>query len=149
MSRRWEGHLDEGNVSVLTLGWIVLALLALLVMAAASQVHVDRTRLASLADEAALAAVYATGESGYFTGTGGQPGGAPDQAVMSSAVNTWLAEDPRPWVGEVVVLSVTGSADGTATVQLGRTVAPLFQLEALGPFNVGVDLTVEGRSRAG
>lgn len=149
MMRRWEIRRDEGNVSVLTLGWIVLAVLALLVMAAASQVHMDRTRLASLADEAALAAVYAADDSGYFSGAGEQSDGAPDQAAMSSAVSTWLAEDPRPWVGEVVVLSVTGSADGTATVQLGRTVAPLFQLETLGPFKVGVDLTVEGRSRAG
>ena len=149
MTRRWKARDDEGNVSVLTLGWIVLALLALLVMAAASQVHLDRTRLASLADEAALAAVYAADDYGYFAGSSDRPGGAPDQAAMTVAVDSWLAGDPRPWVGEVAVLSVTGGSDGTATVQLGRTVMPLFKLEALGPFNLGVNLTVEGRSRAG
>lgn len=147
--RRKEARSDEGNVSVLTLGWIVLALLALLVMAAASQVHLDRTRLASLADEAALAAGYAADEYGYFGAEGEQPGRGLDQAAMSAAVDNWLAGDPRPWVREVVVLSVAGGSDGTATVQLGRTVTPLFQVEALGPFNVGIDLTVEGRSRVG
>lgn len=149
MMRRWQVHNDEGNVSVLTLGWIVLALLALLVMAAASEVHLDRTRLASLADEAALAAVYAADGYGYLGGDSEQPGGGLDQAAMSAAVDNWLAGDPRPWVEEVAVLSVTGGSDGTATVRLGRTVTPLFTLEAMGPFNLGIDLTVEGRSRVG
>lgn len=142
MKRLRQARGDEGNVSVLTLGWIVLALLALLVMAAATQVHVDRMRLGSLADEAALAAVYATDALGPF-GTG------PDQAAMQQAVGDWLASDSRVWVADVVVLSLDASADGTARVQLGRTVTPLFELEVLGPFNLGIDLTAEGSSRVG
>ena len=139
---------DDGNISVLTLGWIVLAMLALLVMAAASQVHIDRMRLAGLADEAALAATGAFGGgSGYFDAT--SAGGGLRQSGMSAAVNDWLAGDPRPWVGEVAVVAVTGGADGTVAVHLGRTVTPLFELEALGPFNLGIDLAVEGRSRVG
>lgn len=137
---------DEGNVSVLTLGWIVLALLALLVMAAASQVHLDRARLASLADEAALAAVHSTDAHGYFPAGASSGNGSASLAV---AVDAWLAGDPRPWASEVVVIHVSETADGTVAVELGRTVTPLFELEALGPFNVGIDLEVEGRARVG
>lgn len=140
---------DDGNVSVLTLGWIVLALLALLVMAAASQVHMDRARVASLADEAALAAAYAADASDYYVGESRTAGEGVDRDAMSVAVERWLADDPRSWVGEVVVLSVAGHGDGTASVQLGRTVTPLFDLEALGPFNLGIELMVEGRARVG
>ncbi|GMA34725.1 pilus assembly protein TadG-related protein [Demequina litorisediminis] len=42
---------DEGSISVLTLGWIVVVAIAILVVAAATQVHVDRLRLVALADE--------------------------------------------------------------------------------------------------
>lgn len=147
MMRRWPVRNDEGNVSVLTLGWIVLALLALLVIAAATQVHVDRMRLASLADEAALAAAQSTSDGGYFGDVGSATASA--QAGMDAAVGAWLGSDPREWVAEVAVLEVSGSSDGTASVYLGRTVYPLFDVEGLGPFRAGIDLTVEGSARGG
>lgn len=146
---RFEPRGEDGNVSVLTLGWLVVALLALLAMASASQVHMDRARLASLADEVALVAASAAAAHGDSPGEDSRSGGGADETAMVGAVHDWLAGDARPWVGEVAVVAVTGAADGTVTVQLGRTVTPLFELEALGPFNVGIDLAVEGRSRVG
>ncbi len=138
---------DNGNISVLTLGWVVIALIALLVMAAATQVHVDRMRLGSLADEAALAAADELDIGGYYPTSGREV--RLSQARMSSAVTQWLSQDPRPWASDVVVLEVKGSADGTATVRLGRTVYPLFNVEALGPFSTGIALEVEGNGRGG
>lgn len=149
--RVWRRECDEdsGHVSVWTLGWLVLVVLALLVVAAASQIHIERTRLASLADEVALAAVYAADENGYFSDTGNHAGEVAHQSAMGAAVDQWIATDSRPWVAEVVVLSVTGSRDGTTSVQLARTVTPLFGLEALGPFNTGVNVVTTGRARVG
>lgn len=138
---------DEGNISVFTLGWLALALMALLVMAAASQVHVDRTRLASLADETALAAADQVDEGLYFDSDGSET--TLSKAAMTAVVSRWLEHDPRPWVAEVTVLDVSGKADGTATVRLGRMVYPLFDVEALGPFHAGISLEVEGSARAG
>lgn len=147
VNRRAAVGRDDGNISVLTLGWVVLVLLALLVMAAATQVHIDRMRLASVADEAALAATGSLGAGSYFDMASAHSG--VDQREMRAAVHDWLASDPRPWVSEVAVVEVSSGGDGTATVRLGRTVMPLFEVDVLGPFNLGIDLLAEGRSRVG
>ncbi len=138
---------DDGNVSLLTLGWVIIAVLALLVMAAATQLHVDRMRLASLADELALAAADELDAGGYYAAQGDSL--VLNQRAMSDAVASWIAADPRPWVGEVVPIHVSAAPDGTATVTVARRVWPLFDVEALAAFGDGIPLTAEGRAKAG
>lgn len=145
--RRAQVQADEGNVSLLTLGWLLVAIIALLVMAAATQLHVDRMRLASLADELALAAADELDAGDYYSSTGDEA--ALDEAAMSQAVSAWIAADPRPWAAEAVPVDVTAAPDGTATVTLARRVWPLFDIDALAAFGDGILLTVEGRARAG
>ncbi|WP_062135681.1 pilus assembly protein TadG-related protein [Demequina aestuarii] len=149
-SRRWftaETRDDEGNITLLTLGWVVLTLLALLVMAAATHLHLDRMRLTSLADELALAAADELDAAEYYSASG--DAAALDGDAMSGAVADWLAADTREWVGEVGVARVTAAPDGTATVTIARRVLPLFDVDALAAFGDGITLTAEGRARAG
>ena len=42
---------DEGTIMLLTLGFVVIALLLVLVVAAATQVHLQRMRLTHVADD--------------------------------------------------------------------------------------------------
>ncbi|MFW7414345.1 pilus assembly protein TadG-related protein [Demequina sp. SO4-18] len=138
---------DEGSISLLTLGWVLIAVVALLVMAAATQLHVDRMRLASLADELALAAADELDVGSYYSATATSV--ALDEGAMREAAAAWLVADPRPWVEEVGVVDVSASPDGTATVAVARRVRPLFDIEALAAFGDGIMLTAEGRARAG
>ena len=139
-------HGDDGNVSILTLGWAVLALMAMVVMVAATQLHVDRMRLSSVADELALAAADELDASRYFSGAGGI---APSEAQAHEAVVAWLAADPRDWAGEVEVLDVHVGADGTVTVRIGREVVPLIDAAPLADHRGGIALAAEGRARIG
>ncbi|MDN4479898.1 pilus assembly protein TadG-related protein [Demequina muriae] len=144
---------DDGNITLLTLGWVVLTLLALLVMAAATQVHLDRMRLTSLADELALAAADELDAGEYYSAGGDtvtlDDTVALDDDAMAGAVAAWLAADAREWAGEVAVVQVTAAPDGTATVTIARRVLPLFDIDALASFSDGITLTAEGRARAG
>lgn len=144
---------DEGNITLLTLGWVVLTLLALLVMAAATQVHLDRMRLTSLADELALAAADELDAGMYYSASSvtatSDDTVTLDGDAMSAAVTDWLAADAREWAGEVAVVQVTSARDGTATVTIARRVLPLFDIDALASFSDGITLTAEGRARAG
>lgn len=144
---------DDGNVTLLTLGWVIVAAVALLVMAAATQLHLDRMRLASLADELALAAADELDSGSYYSGTGHTAAATHavplDENAMADAVTAWLAADPRGWVGEVAVADVEAAPDGTATVTVARRVWPLFDIDQLAAFSDGIMLTAEGRARAG
>lgn len=155
-SRAWlmtNARDDEGNITLLTLGWVVLTLLALLVMAAATQVHLDRMRLTSLADELALAAADELDAGMYYSASSvtatSDDTVTLDGDAMSAAVTDWLAADAREWAGEVAVVQVTSARDGMATVTIARRVLPLFDIDALASFSDGITLTAEGRARAG
>lgn len=74
--RRWSGAAgrDDGQVTVLVIGFVVVALALVAVVTSAAQVHLERTRLAALADLAALAAAERVSDEAYFAPSGGGPG---------------------------------------------------------------------------
>ncbi|WP_343234342.1 pilus assembly protein TadG-related protein [Microbacterium salsuginis] len=55
-SRAEHGQDDEGSILILTLGYAVLALVAILICVAATSLYLSQKRLDALADAAALAA---------------------------------------------------------------------------------------------
>lgn len=147
MRRRLTARDDEGTIGILTLGFALLAIMLILVISAATSVHLTRMRLAHLADELAADAADATDNSGYFAA--GPEEGDIDLAeqIMREAVATHLLERGTGNLQGVRVVSVTAPDVRTSQVTLEATVRPLFGLEALMPFADGVTITATGRSR--
>ncbi|WP_144018982.1 pilus assembly protein TadG-related protein [Demequina sp. NBRC 110056] len=139
---------DAGSVSLFTLGWIVVALLAIAVLVGATQVHLARTRLVNLADELAIAALNDTLRDAYESAEAGDVGLTLDDRALASAVAERLASaDARDWIREVRVVEVGSEDDATVEVVLRRTVLPLVP-DADWLSGAGVTVTATGSARA-
>ncbi len=57
---------DDGQVTILVIGFVVVVLALIAVVVSATQVHLERTRLAALADLAALDAAEQISDAAYF-----------------------------------------------------------------------------------
>lgn len=136
---------QDGHVMVLMIGYVLIALLLITVVAAGSSLYIGHKRLLSMADGAALAA------ADTFTLSGGSvdtdPGALLTGQGVNAAARDYLAgvEVPRALSG-VQIAEGTGTADGrTAQVQLSGVVHPMF-INFLVPD--GIVLTVTGTARA-
>jgi hypothetical protein len=137
---------DDGSVMLFTLGWIVVALTVVLVVAAATQVHIQRVRLLHLADELALEAADVVDVDVYFSGESAHP--QLSQSRAADAVRAGLgARADRDWVSQVSVIGVEAAPDGTATVTLGMRVLPLFDTAALTAFGAGIEVVATASAR--
>lgn len=143
---------DAGNISVLTLGFVVLTMLTLLVVAAATAVHMQRIRLVHLADELAVDAADALDLDSYYAGSATLP--TQDAAVelahgrMIEAVQAHVGARSTGHLDGVRVVSVTTPDGNTAVVTVSLVVHPLWPLEPLMPFANGVELTATGSARS-
>ena len=142
---------DDGNISVLTLGFLVVAMVTLLVVAAATAVHVQRLRLVHLADEAAADAADSLDVAQYYAGDAPLP--TDDAAIrlavsrMEEAVVAQLEARGAGHLEGVRLVSVTTPDGSTAVVSLSLTVHPLFPLEPLMPFADGIEIRATGSAR--
>ena len=139
---------EAGQVTLLILGFTVVAILLILGTVAVTSVQLSRMRLLDAADGAALDAADALDLGAYQRGLGDAVA-VSSKTVRDTAVR-YLAERPRPtsmlaWQ----VAQGTGSPDGeTAVVRIsGRADLPLVGglLDRLGG---SVTITVESRARA-
>lgn len=146
---------DAGQVSLLLVGYAVLALAVVFTGAAATAVHLARHRLLAVADAAALDAADALDEQRFYVAL--QGAGAPDRPVALSDdsvrasvgdyLAAYLAAGPVPGLDGVVVGAPTGSADGsTAEVTLTTAVRP--PLLPVWIDGDGITVTVTARARA-
>lgn len=151
-SRRAGG--DDGQVMILTLGFVVVALLLLTVVVSAAGVHLERKRLLALADLLALEGADAVGDNRYFVpdegedaaGTGGVP--LTDASVRAS-VDAYLRDNPDAAVAwdEFAVLDATTPDGRTAQVRLGAVVRPVLISVVLAPWSDGIALEAESVAR--
>ncbi len=151
--RRFDAEDDEGTIMLLTLGFTVLALLLVLVVSAATHVHLQRMRLVHVADELALDAADALDIAAYYRGEVDLPEGEAvvplaQAAVRSTAEDRVAAAASRANLPATQVVSATTEDGFSATVTVTTTVHPLFGLEALLPFAEGVTLTATSSARA-
>lgn len=139
---------DSGQVLLLALVYGLVAILLVLVVVAASAVHLDRKRLLGLADAAALDAADAVDEAAYFEATARAEGidavPVTDATVRDSVVAYLLRQDaPTRFVDLSVDSSATGTPDGeSVVVVLTARSLPLLPEVVAGSFTSGVPLRV-------
>ncbi len=144
---------DAGSVTILTLGFAILAILLILVIAAATQLQLDRSRLTQLADESAIDAADAMDVPAYYAGTAERPTADAaidlDESVMLDVVESHLNENAaRCHLSDATVVAVSSPDGKTAVVTIAVVVQPLFGLEALLPWADGIRLTATSSARA-
>jgi len=148
MSRLLLGRDDEGTIGILTLGFAVLSIMLILVVSAATSVHMTRMRLADLADELAEDASDSISSDGYFTTGAGTGDVRLAQSRMAEAVVAHVTQRGTDRLEGVSILAVDAPDAITARVTVQITVYPLFGLEALMPYADGITVTATGQSRA-
>ncbi|WP_232481341.1 pilus assembly protein TadG-related protein [Arthrobacter sp. YN] len=115
---------DEGQIAVLIIGFVVLALLLATVVMAASAVYLEHKKLLSLADGAALAAAdsFMVGD----IGTGSRPGPSlVDERVRSGAASYLSGTGASSHHDRLALAAGTGSEPGgTAVVVLTAVAHP-------------------------
>jgi Putative Flp pilus-assembly TadE/G-like len=146
--RLHRGGGETGQVTLLVLGFTIVAILLVVGTVAVTSLQLSRMRLLDAADGAALDAADSL-DLGAYRGGLGEAVAVNDATVRGTAVQ-YLAERPRPesmlaWQ----VAPGTGSPDGqTAVVRIsGQADLPLVGglLDTLGG---SVTITVESRARA-
>ncbi|WP_299040328.1 pilus assembly protein TadG-related protein [uncultured Pseudokineococcus sp.] len=118
------GEGDAGQVALLVLGYSVLALVVVLVVTAASAVHLERKRLWALADAAAADAADALDREAYYGGSGSLGTGVPltDDGVRSAVQAHVARAGAAERFDGLAVAPGTGTPDGrTAEVVLVAT----------------------------
>ena len=146
MSRQETHPKEEGQIAVLSIGFVLLALLTASVVMAVSAVYIEHKKLLSLADGAALAA------SDTFMAGDMEGGAAPSVSLgderVSAAVQAYLAaSDAYARHDQLHVEPGTRSSPGgTALVKLSAVAHPPV-VSFLLPEGIYVEATSAARSR--
>jgi len=140
---------ERGQISLLIIGFTVIALMLIIGAVDVTAVQLARARLLDAADGAALDAADAL-DSGSAYGLGmGTAIALTDSSVRQSAAQ-YLTVQPRPLgVTSWVLTDGTGSPDGqTAVIRLRGTADIPIAASVLAAFGGAVDITVESRARS-
>ena len=136
---------ETGHVMILLIGYVLISLLVVTVVAAAGSIYLGHKKLLSIADGAALAA------ADTFELSGGSATADPGTLLTAHSVlgaaQDYLAGIGSPeGLGNIVLDSATGVGDGrTAVVGVSAVVHPLF-ITFLVP--EGISISVSSTARA-
>ncbi|WP_343317969.1 pilus assembly protein TadG-related protein [Arthrobacter sp. TMP15] len=136
---------ENGHVMVLLIGYVLLTLLLVTVVAAAGSLYIGHKKLLSIADSAALAA------ADTFELSGGDAGRDPgtlltDHGVLAAAQNYLSGLETPQGLGGIVLDSDTGAGDGhSAHVGMSAVVHPLF-INFLVPEGISISVTSTARA---
>lgn len=145
LMRQRHGKAEDGHVMVLMIGYVLLVLLVVTVVAAAGSLYLGQKKLLSIADSAALAA------ADTFVLSGGSatadPGTLLTNQGVRSAVQDYLAGiEPPTTIGGMSLATETGAPDGhTAYVAMTAVVHPLF-INFLVPDGIPIKVTSTARA---
>ncbi|HYO18779.1 MAG TPA: pilus assembly protein TadG-related protein [Dermatophilaceae bacterium] len=144
------GQPERGQISLLILGFTIIALMLIVGGVDVTAVQLSRARLLDTADSAALDASDALDNGSAYQG--GLQAAVPvtDASVRLSAAE-YLAVQPLPHgISAWVLTEGTGSPDGqTAVIRLRGTVDIPIAASVLSAFGGSVNITVESRARSG
>jgi len=138
---------EDGQVLVLVIGYVLLALLVTTVVAAASSVYIEHKKLLSLADGASVAAADSF-TLGQLESASGTPTAILSAArVRGTAVDYLNRGNAFARFSGLSVAPSTGSPDGsTAVVALSAAVHPPI-VNFLVPDGIRIEATSTARSR--
>jgi hypothetical protein len=135
---------DSGSIMPLTIFYGVLSLLLVLLVVAATSLYLERKRLFTLADGAALVGAEAYDLADIATEGGGRRV-VLDTADVASAVDDYIAGYPTGRF-ESLAVEQAGSGDGrSATVSLSSYWRPPL-LSLLVPSGIRIEVTAVARS---
>ncbi len=140
---------DDGQILIMLLGYVVVALMLVIVAVDATAVHLARTQLLDAADAAALDAADAADSSSVYRSGVDADVPLTTATVRSAAAGYLSTYSPPSRVQDLRLDDATGTPDGrTAVVQLSASV----RLPLLGPavnaWSGGITVTVRSQARA-
>lgn len=141
---------ERGQISLLILGFTVIALMLIIGAVDVTAVQLARARLLDAADGAALDASDALDNGSAYGGSLRSAIAITDGSVRQSAAQ-YLAVQPRPHgISSWVLTDDTGSPDGqTAVIRLRGTADIPIAASVVAAFGGSVNITVESRARSG
>lgn len=144
---------DEGSVLLLTLGYAVVALLLVTVVAGASTVHLQRKQLLAVADAAALDAADAVDRAAYYAAleSGADLDAVPltDATVRNAAASAVGSSPAAARLDDVRLGPATGTPDGvTAVVELTAQARLPIVSPVLEAWSGGIPLRVQSQATA-
>ena len=147
---RWRRSDDDGQIMILSIGFVVVALLLITVVASAASVHLERKRLLALADVLALEGADAVGDDRYYAPGAGRERSVPlTDAAVRAGIDQYLRDNPdatAQW-DQFAVLSA-GTPDGrSAQVHLAAVTHPALVSWVLAPWRDGIALEAESTAR--
>lgn len=146
-SRR--GQRERGQISLLILGFTVVALMLIVGGVDVTAVQLARTRLLDAADSAALDASDAL-DNGSAYGHGLRSAIEVNTDTVRRSAAQYLVVQPRPHgISSWALVDGTGSPDGqTAVIRLRGTAEIPIAANVVAAFGGSVDITVESRARS-
>lgn len=143
---------EQGSISLLSLGFALVAIALILTGASVTALHVERTRLAQVADEVALHAADAMDVAAYYAGDAPRPTdeaalGLSQSRVRAAAQAHTARAAERLGLEQAQLMSVDVTDGHTVTVTVSAVVHPLFGVEALIPWAHGVTITATASAR--
>ena len=141
---------EQGQISLLILGFTIIALMLIVGGVDVTAVQLARTRLLDAADGAALDASDAL-DNGSAYGSGLRAAVPITDGSVRQSATEYLAVQPRPHgISSWVLADGTGSPDGqTSVIRLRGTVDIPVAASVLAAFGGSVNITVESRARSG
>lgn len=142
---------DDGQVMLLSLCFALICVLLVTVVASATSVHLERKRLAALADSLAVAAADELDLETYYRGEAPAPGDDGKVFLTDASVAAAVQEHLGLWPEQPDGLVVTrsGTPDGrTAEVELRAVARPVLLTWVLAPWSDGIELRARASARA-
>ena len=144
---------DDGNITLLSLGFLVLTVLLVLVVSAATAVHVDRLRAVRLADDVAVDVADSLDLRAFYRGELDEPTADAavlinDAALREAAWQSVREQSARYGLDQVRVVSATSPDGHSVVVTLEVRTPVLFGADSLLPWSDGVVVTVTSSARA-